>query len=92
MDACKTTPLGKLSIPDWVKSLIVAVISAPLAVLIDNAQAFMADPNKPFSIHWKLMLASAIVSGGAYLVKNLLTGSGGQLLSNNPQPGGQAKP
>ena len=84
MDQCKTSPLMRLGESDLFKGVIMGVISAPLGIIIDNASKFLMDPSRPFSFNWKVLVASAIVGGGSYLVKNFLTGSNGQFLTNKP--------
>lgn len=69
---------------DWVKGLIVAIITVPLGIIVDNAQKVLTNPAAPFAINWRLMVAAAIVGAGAYIIKNFLTGSGGKILTNDP--------
>lgn len=72
---------------DWFKALIVAIISGPMGIIVDNAQKFLSDPKTPLSFNYKVLIASAVVGGGAYIIKNFLTGSGGKILTNSqPTP------
>lgn len=59
---------GSLNWLDFGKGLLVATISAPLAVLAQSLQAgnWMFD--------WKAIAGTAAAAFGAYLVKNLFSG------------------
>lgn len=79
MNLCKTGKVGTLIVPDWAKALIVAVLSAPVGLILDtlNTGTLVFD--------WKKVLIAALTGGIGYLAKNFLTGSGGQLLTNKPK-------
>jgi len=78
------TPLGKLTMGDWERGLLIAVISAFLTVVYE---AFA----KGLSMDWKVLkpvlLTAAgvgITAGIAYILKNLGTGLNGRLLTDDP--------
>jgi hypothetical protein len=79
MDLCKTAPVFKLNLPDWAKALVVAILSAPVDILIQSLQA------NGLVLDWKRILIAGLTGGLAYLAKNFLTGSGGQLLTNKKE-------
>jgi hypothetical protein len=68
--------LGTINAQDLFKGLIVAVLSAPLAVLY---QSFLADK---LEINWKIILCSALSGGLACILRNLGTGEKGKLLTD----------
>jgi ribose/xylose/arabinose/galactoside ABC-type transport system permease subunit len=80
------TPLGKLVIGDWTRGLIVAVLGAVLTVVYQA----IANGLPTNWTTWEPILISAagvgITSGIAYILKNLGTGSNGQILTNAPPP------
>jgi hypothetical protein len=76
MDLCKTAPVFKLSIPDGVKAVIVAAISAPVGIMLDTLNT------GTLTFDWKKITVAALTGGLSYLAKNFLTGANGQLLSN----------
>ena len=86
INLCKSSKLGTIALPDWFKGFILAAISVPVGIIVDNAQKYLAHPELPFRVDPMFMLAAAIVGGGSYLVKNILTGSGGQMFTNAPYP------
>ena len=79
MDLSAHGKVGSLVIPDWVKALIVAVLSAPVGIILDtlNTGTLVFD--------WKKVAIAALTGGIGYLAKNFLTGSGGQILTNKTQ-------
>ena len=70
------TELWTVRLSDIERAIIIAVISGPIIILIDWATV----PDYQWA--WSTVLKSA-VAGGAYLVKNLITGAGGKYLTNN---------
>ena len=82
---CSGAGLGKLNLTDFQKGLLVAVLGAVLSVLYESF-------SKGFPTSWTALqpvLINAagvgITAGIAYLMKNLGTGSGGQILTNKPR-------
>lgn len=73
-------PLGTLKISDWWKGLIVALIVAPLTIIYES---LMATP-VTLVFNWKAIIGACLAGGIAYLLKNLGTGSEGQMLTNAP--------
>ena len=81
----KSSPIGKLALNDWTKGLLVAVVSAILTVIYDGL-------SRGVSLNWPSLkptllsgLSVGLTAGIAYILKNLSTGSGGQLLTNKPK-------
>lgn len=70
------TALGTIKISDWWRGLIVAVITVPLTVIYDSAMT------GSLIFNWRKIVAAALVGGIAYILKNLGTGSSGNLLTN----------
>ena len=68
--------LFKLSWEDLGRGLLVAVLSAVLTALYEYI------PNGFAGIKWEAIATVAVTAGVAYLIKNLGTGSGGQILTN----------
>lgn len=68
--------LGTLKLSDWWRGLIIAVITAPLTIIYQSVMA----GNLVFD--WKSIGQVALAGILAYLLKNLGTGSGGQILTN----------
>ena len=70
------TSLGSIKLSDWWRGLIVAIITVPLTVIYDSATT------GSLTFDWKKIAAAALVGGIAYILKNLGTGSQGNLLTN----------
>tara|TARA_R110000868_G_scaffold154729_1_gene380860 strand:- start:11299 stop:11538 length:240 start_codon:yes stop_codon:yes gene_type:complete len=67
-----------LNSKDWIKGLVVAVLTAIITVVYNTIQtgALMLD--------WKAISIAAISAALAYITKNLLTNSNDQLLTKEP--------
>ena len=73
--------LFALEAPDWLKAILVAVLSSPISIVYAWANGSQN------VLDWNAVLKTAVAGGLAYLIKNFFTGSGGQLLTNsNKQP------
>lgn len=70
------TNLWSVKLGDWGRALIIAIITAPLTIILQSVNA------GSLVINWKTVLAAALSGGIAYILKNLGTGAGGNLLSN----------
>ena len=70
--------LGTVKLSDFWRGLIVAVLMAVLTVIYETIQKGSLD------ISWNPVILAAIGAGVSYLLKNLGTGQGGKLLSNEP--------
>lgn len=82
----KFKPLWRVSLGDWEKGLIVAVLGAAIGVLYE---AFTGPT--PITLTWLALqpvlmsaLKGAIVAALAYIGKNFGTGANGKLLTNAP--------
>jgi hypothetical protein len=72
------TNLWTLKLSDWQRGLIVAVFTAPLTIIYQSVTT------TPITLvfDWKAIVGAALAGGIAYILKNLATGSGGNLLRN----------
>jgi hypothetical protein len=70
------TGLGKIKLSDWWRGLIVASIMAPLTIIYQSVSA------GTLVFDWKAIVVAAMTGGIAYLLKNLGTGSSGNLFTN----------
>ena len=70
------TKLWTVKMGDWERGLVVAIITVPLTIIMNSAVA------GSITFNWKVILAAAIAGGVGYLLKNLVTGENGKLLSN----------
>ncbi len=70
------TKLGSIQLSDWWRGLIVAIIIVPLTIILDSATT------GSLVFDWKKIVAAALVGGIAYILKNISTGSQGNLLTN----------
>jgi hypothetical protein len=70
--------LFTLNSKDWVKGLVVAVLTAIITVVYNTIQtgALLLD--------WKAISIAAISAALAYITKNLLTNSEDQILTKEP--------
>ena len=70
--------LGTVKLSDFWRGLIVAVLMAVLTVIYEAVQ------KGSLNISLNPVILAAIGAGVSYLLKNLSTGQGGKLLSNEP--------
>ena len=72
------TELWTLKLSDWQRGFIIAVFTAPLTIIYQSVTA------TPITLvfDWKAIIGAALAGGIAYILKNLATGSGGNLLRN----------
>jgi hypothetical protein len=70
------TNLWTVKLSDWQRALIVAILTTPITIIYDAAVT------GGLAFDWRKILAGAIAGGAGYLLKNLLTGTGGNLLTN----------
>jgi hypothetical protein len=75
----KTCDLWKLCSSDWVKGLVVAVLTAPLTIVYESVQA------GALTLNGKTIALAAMGAGLAYILKQLGTGSSGKLLTNKEE-------
>ena len=68
--------LWSLTITDWWKGLIVAIITVPLSIIYESIS------KGSLTFDWKTILIAALTGGCAYLLKNLGTGTQGKMLTN----------
>ena len=66
------SPFLNIDFNDFIKGLIVAVLTSVLTIVYSTVQA------GSLSFDWKLIGVTAITSALGYLVKNLLTNSKGE--------------
>ena len=70
------TELWTIKMSDWQRGLVVAILTTPLTIIYDSVSA------GTLVFDWKKILAAAIAGGIAYILKNLITGANGKLLTN----------
>ena len=70
------TKLWTIKMSDWERAFVIAIITAPLTIILQSVNA------GSLVINWKTILAAALSGGIAYILKNLGTGQNGNLLSN----------
>ena len=68
--------LWRLKLNDFGRALILAILAAPLGLLYDWA----TQPDFIFTV--QALVKGAVAGGAGYLIKNLLTGVNGKILSN----------
>lgn len=72
------TDLWKVRMSDWQRGLVVAIFTAPLTIIY---QTVTSTPIT-LTFDWKAIVGAALAGGLGYVLKNLATGSGGNLLTN----------
>lgn len=70
--------LFSLNSKDWIKGLVVAVLTAVITVVYNTIQV------GELVLDWKAISVAAISAALAYITKNLLTNSNDQLLTKEP--------
>ncbi len=70
------TKLGSIKVSDFWRGLIVAILTTPLTIIYQSISA------GGLVFDWKAIVTTGLAGGVAYILKNMSTGSGGQLLTN----------
>lgn len=70
------TKLWRVKLSDWERAFVVAIITAPLTIILQSVNA------GSLVVNWKTILAAALSGGIAYILKNLGTGQNGNMLTN----------
>ncbi len=70
------TNLWTVKLGDWERGLIVAILTTPFTIAYDSLSTGV------LTLDWKKILAAALAGGVGYILKNLLTGSNGNILTN----------
>ena len=70
------TNLWTVKLGDFGRGLIVAICTVPLTIILDSVNA------GAFDFDWKKIAAAAVAGGLGYIMKNLLTGANGKVLTN----------
>lgn len=70
------TKLWTVKMSDWQRGLVVAILTTPFTIILDSVNA------GSLTWDWKKVLAAAIAGGLGYILKNLLTGEQGKVLTN----------
>jgi hypothetical protein len=68
--------LGTIKLSDWWRGLVVAVIMAVLTTAYETIQKGLLE------INWNTVLVAGLGAGISYVLKNMGTGQGGQILTN----------
>lgn len=72
-----TSGRGKLNARDFLLGLVMAVISAPLTIIVESIQ------NEDFHVDWDHIGKIAMIAGIGYLVKNISTRA--KVIIDNPE-------
>ncbi len=72
------TKLGTFKLGDLWRGFIITVLMAVLTVIYESIS------KGTLAISWNTVIVAGIGAGISYLLKNLGTGAGGQLLTNAP--------
>lgn len=67
----KNTPLYRLGLPDFLKGILVAFLTASLAILTQSLESGHLPTTGP---EWKQILIPGLLAAAAYLVKNFFSG------------------
>ena len=70
------TKLGSLRLSDWWRGLIVAVATSPLTIILESLK------NGVLTFDFQNIGIVALTGGLAYLLKNMVTGQQGNILTN----------
>jgi hypothetical protein len=73
--------LWTVKLGDWGRGLVVAILTTPLTIMLQSLST------TPITLvfDWKTIGGTALAGGIAYILKNLVTGSGGDILKNAPK-------
>lgn len=70
------TQLWKVKLSDWQRAFVVAILTTPFSIVYDWAMSTNG------AINWRTIVKGAVAGGIGYLLKNILTGEKGNLLTN----------
>lgn len=70
------TELWSIKMTDWQRGLVVAILTTPFTIIYD----LVIQGSLIFD--WKKIIAAAIAGGLGYILKNIVTGANGNLLTN----------
>ena len=70
------TKLWTVKLGDVGRAFVVAVLAGPLGIFYDWATM------ESFQLSWKSVVKGAVAGGVGYLLKNVITGANGKILSN----------
>ena len=70
------TNLWTIKMTDWQRGLVVAILTTPFTIIYDSVST------GALTFDWRKVVAAAIAGGLGYLLKNLVTGQNGKLLTN----------
>ena len=70
------TKLWHVKFGDWERAFVIAIITAPLTIILQSVNT------GSLVINWRVILAAALSGGIAYILKNLGTGQNGNMLTN----------
>ena len=70
------TKLFTVKLSDWQRALIIAILTGPLTIIYDTISI------GSLTFDWKKIITIAITGGIGYVLKNLLTGQNGNMLTN----------
>ena len=70
------TTLWTVKLGDVGRAFVVAVLAGPLGILYDWAMM------ENFQLNWRSVVKGAVAGGAGYLLKNVVTGANGKILSN----------
>lgn len=76
------TELWRVKLGDFGRGLVIAVFTAPLTIIYAS---LTADP-VTLIFDWKAIIGASLAAGVAYIMKNMATGSGGQMFTNSSKP------
>jgi len=77
--------LGKLTLGDWERGLLLAVIGAVLTVLYESFSKGLPTDWVKLQPVLLTALGVGVTAGISYILKNLGTGANGQMLTNKPK-------
>lgn len=70
------TKLWTVKMGDWERGLVVAILTSPITIALDSLNT------GALAFNWKKIAAAALAGGLAYILKNLITGSQGNILTD----------
>lgn len=70
------TKLWTVKTSDFLRGLVVAVATAPLTIIYQSVML------GSLTFDWKAIITTGLAGGIAYLLKNMVTGVGGNILTN----------